>query len=356
MHAPAPVSGFHFRMKVRFRGAVAMVAACLPGSIAGATDVAATRFEYSAPRMGTLIRIVLYAPAEPAARAAAAAAFTRISDLNRILSDYDPESEVSRLSRHAPGTAVPVSAELFALLEESQRLAAESGGAFDITAGPIVRLWRHARQTDRLPAPAERAAALRAAGHAKLKLRAGDRTVTLLEAGMMLDFGGIAKGYAADAALAVLRQHGFSRAMVAAGGDLALGAPPPGATGWRIELAPFGGSLAAPLVLVAADVAVSTSGDAEQYLEFDGVRYSHIVDPRTALGLTHPCAVTIIAGRGAQADGLATAGCVLAAGQPEAFAAWLGDRARAIVFRRDAAGRIERTTCGTNPPGLHSSL
>ena len=343
-------------MNVRFRNAVAIVAACLLGPAGGATEAAATRFEYSAPRMGTLFRVVLYAPAEPAARAAAAAALARVAELNRILSDYDPESEVSRLSHCAPGTAVPVSAELFALLEESQRLAAESEGAFDVTVGPIVRLWRHARRTHQLPPPAERATALRAAGHAKLRLRADDRTVTLLAAGMALDFGGIAKGYAADAALAVLRQHGFSRAMVAAGGDLALGAPPPGAAGWRIELAPFGGSLGEPLVLVAADVAVSTSGDAEQFIEFDGVHYSHIVDPRTALGLTHPCAVTIIARRGAQADGLATAGCVLAAGQPETFAAWLGDRARAIIFRRDAAGRIERTTCGTNPPGLHSSL
>lgn len=343
-------------MNFRFRGAVAIVAACLLGPAAGATETTPTRFEYSAPRMGTLFRIVLFGPDEAAARDAAAAAFTRISDLNRILSDYDPESEVSRLSRHAPGTAVPVSADLFALLEEGQQLAADSGGAFDVTVGPIVRLWRHARRTHRLPAPEEREAARRATGHAKLRLRAADRTVTLLEAGMALDFGGIAKGYAADAALAVLRQHGFSRAMVAAGGDLALSAPPPGAPGWRIELAPFGGSLGEPLVLVAADVAVSTSGDAEQFVEFDGVRYSHIVDPRTALGLTQPCAVTIVARRGAQADGLATASCVLAAAQPETFAAWLGDRARAIIFRRDAAGRIERTTCGTNPPGLHSSL
>lgn len=343
-------------MNVRFRDTVAVIAACLLGPAVSANEPAATRFEYSAPRMGTLFRLVLFGPDEAAARDAAAAALARVSDLNRILSDYDPESEVSRLSRHPPGTAVPVSAELFALLEESQQLAVDSGGAFDVTVGPIVRLWRHARRAHRLPSPAERAVVLGAAGHAKLRLRADDRTVTLLEAGMALDFGGIAKGYAADAALAVLRQHGFPRAMVAAGGDLALGAPPPGTDGWRIELAPFGGSLTAPLVLVAADVAVSTSGDAEQFVEFDGVRYSHIVDPRTALGLTHPCAVTIIARRGTQADGLATAGCVLAAGQPETFAAWLGDRARAILFRRDAAGRIERITCGTSPPGLHSSL
>ena len=343
-------------MNVRFRATVSIFAAGLLGPAIGATETAATRFEYSAPRMGTLFRIVLFGPDEAAARDAAAAALARVSDLNRILSDYDPESEVSRLSRYAPGTAVPVSAELFALLEESQQLAADSGGAFDVTVGPIVRLWRHARRTHCLPPPAERAAALRAAGHAKLRLRADNRTVTLLASGMALDFGGIAKGYAAEAALAVLRQRGFSRAMVAAGGDLALGAAPPGAAGWRIELAPFGEALAAPLVLVAADVAVSTSGDAEQFIEFEGVRYAHIVDPRTALGLTHPCAVTIIARRGAQADALATAGCVLAAGQPDTFAAWLGDRARAIIFRRDAAGRIERMTCGKNPPGLQSSL
>ena len=314
------------------------------------------RLEFVAPHMGTLFQIVLYAADEAEARPAAAVAFARVAELNRILSDYDPNSEVSQLARAPAGTAVPVSAELFDILQRSQRLAAASGGAFDVTVGPVVRLWREARRTRQLPSAAERDAARRAVGYQKLRLDPADRSVTLLASGMQLDFGGIAKGVAADEALAVLTRRGFAAAMVAASGDLALGDAPPGLPGWKIELAPFGQRSAEPVVLVAANVGISTSGDSEQFVEIAGVRYSHIVDPATTLGLTTPVAVTIIARTATQADSLATAGSVLATHDREKLAECLGDSARALVFRRDESGRIQRETHGTSPPGLRTRL
>lgn len=314
------------------------------------------RLEFVAPHMGTLFKIVLYAADETEARPAAAAAFARVAELNRILSDYDPSSEVSRLARAPTGTAIPVSAELFDVLQQSQRLAERSGGAFDATAGPVVRLWRAARQTGQLPSPAERDAARQAVGYQKLRLDLADRSVALLGPGMQLDFGGIAKGFAADEALAVLRRRGFAQAMVAASGDLALGEAPPDQPGWKIELAPFGQRSAEPVVLVATNVGISTSGDSEQFVEIAGVRYSHIVDPATALGLTTPAAVTIIARTATQADSLATAASVLATHGREKLAECLGDSARALVFRRDESGRIQRETYGTSPPGLRTRL
>jgi thiamine biosynthesis lipoprotein len=169
---------------------------------------------------------------------------------------------------------------------------------------------------------------------------------------MRLDLGGIAKGYAADAALTVLAQHGLPHAMVAAGGDLALGRPPPGEPGWKVALAPFGSAAGAPVSVVASEVGISTSGDAEQFVEIDGTRYSHILDPATGHGLTSAAAVTVIARTATLSDGLATAGCVLAARDPVRVAACAGTGTLVLVLRRDAQGRLLREQHGTPPPGL----
>ncbi len=315
---------------------------------------ALVRYEFMAPHMGTLFRIVLFAPTASAAETAAAAAFARVAELNRIMSDYDANSEVMQLRRQPAGIAVAVSAELFDLLLRSQQLAEKSGGAFDVTLGPVVRLWREARRTRQLPTAAERAAAQRASGYTKLRLNPAARTITLLAPGMQLDFGGIAKGYAADEALAVLARLGLAHAMVAASGDLALGDAPPGKPGWKVEIEPFGHPSREAWIIVAANVGISTSGDTEQFADIGGVRYSHIVDPATALGLTTSVAVTVIARQATLSDSLATACSVLAIGAREKMAGCLGDSARAIVLRQDQCGMIQRETFGSNPPGLHT--
>jgi thiamine biosynthesis lipoprotein len=133
----------------------------------------------------------------------------------------------------------------------------------------------------------------------------------LLKPEMRLDLGGIAKGYAVDKALAVLRRRGITRALVDAGGDIGLGDPPPGKPGWGIGVAPLepGGPPGGFLWLSRR--AIATSGDTQQYVVIDGVRYSHLVDPRTGLGLTDHSSVTVIAPDGITADGLASAVSVL---------------------------------------------
>ena len=292
------------------RTSSAALLACLLCGRAAALE----RVEAVEPHMGTLFRIVLYAPDAEAARQAFAAAFRRVAELDAALSDYQPDSELNRVCREAWRAPAPVSADLFAVLEESQRVAAETGGAFDVTLGPVIRLWRQARRNGRLPDPGALAAAARHAGYRKLVLDPARRTVFLLDAQMQLDVGGIAKGYAADPALAVLRERGISRALVAASGDLAIGDPPPGKDGWRIGLEPAG------RVVTLCRAAVSTSGDTEQYVEIGGVRYSHIVDPKTGLGLTDRIAVSVVSDRGIRSDSLATALSVLGSARALAFA------------------------------------
>ncbi len=274
------------------------------------------RHENARPLMGTQFRVVLYAPDARTADRALDAAFARIDQLNTIMSDWDPQSELSRLSRAAqqgPTDAIPVSDDLLRVLIAAKKWSAASDGAFDITVGPAVRLWRSAQRQKALPAKHHLAEALEAMGDAKLLVDAGSRSVRLGAAGMRLDLGGIAKGYAADAALLILQQHGIRSALVDAGGDLTLGDAPPGEDGWRIDIRPFGRAEPGDPVrtLIAANCAVATSGDAFRHVEIDGTRYSHIVDPTTAIGLTRSIAVTAIAPSGTDADAMASALSVL---------------------------------------------
>ena len=271
------------------------------------------RFDYAQPRMGVAFHISLYSPDEAVANNAARAAYARVKQLNQLLSDYEPDSELMQLCRRSgPGKPVAVSPELFCVLRRAIALSQASDGAFDVTVGPLVLLWREARRTRKLPDPAELTAARESVGWKHVRLNAEQRTVELRKPGMRLDLGGIAKGYAADEALRVLQEHGVTQALIAAAGDIVAGDPPPGRDHWRIGIAPVDSPDGEPSrYLQLANAAVSTSGDAFQYVEIDGVRYSHIVDPRTGVGLTTRSSVTVVAEDGITADSLASAVSVL---------------------------------------------
>ncbi|MCI0380436.1 MAG: FAD:protein FMN transferase [Gemmataceae bacterium] len=281
---------------------------CLPAD----RNVCPTRFTFSEPHMGTLFKIILYAPSEAAAKKAAQAAFARIAELDRIMSDYKADSELMQLCKKAGGAAVPVSVELFEVLRVGAEISKLSDGAFDISIGPVVRLWRKARRTGELPSKEEIHKALGLVDYKKIELNPEGRTVRLLLVGMLLDLGGIAKGYAADAALEMLSKHGVTRALIAAGGDIAVSDAPPDANGWRIAIAPLRDPTGpSSYNVLLRNAAVSTSGDTHQFVEIDGKRYSHVVDPKTGLGLVGRCSVSVIAPTGVRADALDTAACVM---------------------------------------------
>ena len=300
--------------------------------------------------MGVSWTITVCCADEAAAGTAIAAAFAEVERLERVLSDYDPESELSRLSVQAPmPAAVPVSADLWNVLARSAEIRDATAGAFDISVGPLTTLWRRARQAERLPAPDRLAAALGAVGPGAVELDHDRRAVRLPLAGTRLDPGGIGMGYAADRALEVVARHGITAAMIDASGDIVVSGPPPGTAGWRIVIDPLAkGTVARPLLL--AHVAVTTSGDAEQAVEIAGRRYSHIVDPRTGLGVAGPAAVTVIAWDGATADALATAASVLG---PEAGSAAVArlPGAAALFTWQDGQGR-RHEVASTGWPGL----
>lgn len=266
--------------------------------------------------MGVEARIVLFSADTALAERAARAAFRRIADLDSVLSDYRVDSELSRLS-DAAGRFVPVGNDLFAVLSMGQVLAEETGGAFDLTSGRVVALWRNARREAKLPTDSALCVARRHSGWRHLTLDSAARTARVAEIGVRLDAGAIGKGYAADAALGTLREASAARAMVAIGGDMVVGDPPPGLDGWTIAIETDSG----PRELVLVSSAISTSGDAEQFVEIGGVRYSHVVNPLTGLGLTSGETATVVAPRGVDADAWATAVTVLAGPARAAFIA-----------------------------------
>ena len=244
---------------------------------------------------------------------------------------------------------MPVSADLFAVLERSQHFAKLTDGAFDATVGPVVRMWRRTRRTKVLPAPADLAAARALVGYEMLTLDAKARTAKLAKPGMQLDLGGIAKGYAAEAMQKVLRDHGVTRALVAAGGDIVVSEPPPGAAGWEIGIAPFDASESRPPKFSLANAAVSTSGDAEQFVEIDGRRYAHVVDPKTGLGLGHRFQVTVVGKDGTTADALETGLAVMGADRGLALVETL-EGVSARFVRRTGKGLEARTSRGFPAP------
>jgi FAD:protein FMN transferase len=301
---------------------------------APAADPALTRYEYTEPHMGTKFQMIVYAPEEKTARDATKAAFARVADLDGIMSDYQPTSELMRLCEKAGGEPVKVSEELFFVLSKAQEVSKLSDGAFDVTVGPVVRLWRLARRTKRMPDPDDLKQALELVGYRNVKLDAKERTVRLLKPGMKLDLGGIAKGYAADEAIAVLKKHSIDRALVAAGGDIAVSGPPPDKAGWTIQIQPLAPEeVKSPRHLILKNAGVSTSGDAEQFVEIDGKRYSHIVDPRTGLGLLGHRSVTVVAPNGITSDSLTKVASVL------------GEEGLKIIEKQEGvAARIVRLT------------
>lgn len=259
--------------------------------------------------MGTRCRIVVYASAEAEAAEACSAAFDRIVDLEAVMSDYRPDSEAATVLGLEPGVWHPMSEDLARVLRQSEQVWRDSHGAFDPAVGPLTKLWRASRRSGRLPDASVLADARARSGLTHIETDHAHGRIRFAHRGMGLDFGGIGKGHAADAALAVLADRGMPCALIDFGGDLVAGDPPPGEPrGWVLEVRD---GLGIPRTVRLANAAMATSGDLEQFVVIEGVRYAHIVDPRTGLGLTRRTAATVIADEGWKADALASAACVM---------------------------------------------
>lgn len=281
-------------------------------AIAASNTSAQQPYVFEHRQMGTLFRIVLYAASDSLAQTATKAAFAKIDSLNATLSDYRNDSELIQLTQADSGDVCSVSDPLWEVLHRGRKMARHSRGAFDLTIGPLSRLWRRAFRRQSFPQWDRIEAARQRVSYQYLELLPDKQQIRLLRDSLRLDAGGIAKGYAVDQAMAVLRKHGINSALVDGGGDLLASAPPPGTDGWRIQIKSL--SRADTLndeTILIQNAALATSGDTYRYLEWQGKRYSHIIDPRTGLGVSHGALVSVYCPDCTTADALASAVSVI---------------------------------------------
>ncbi len=265
------------------------------------------RFDYSRFKLGTRFRIVFYAAGPRVAEEAAQRAFRRVDELDLLLSDFRRDSELSQINDSSGEAVMEVSPELVEVFSAGLWVSRVTGGAFDVTVGPLVGLWRAAFGARALPRADDLRIARSLVGFDGLELDPPSRGVRLRSRGMKLDLGGIAKGFIADEVAALLRTHDIRRFLVDAGGDITCGAPPPGRAGWTVSVEACGDDVE----LVLANRSLASSGDRYRFILVDGVRYSHIVDPRTGYGVPGPVATAALAPSGMLADAIATSAAIL---------------------------------------------
>jgi thiamine biosynthesis lipoprotein len=270
--------------------------------------------------MGTFARVVAVAGDSNTAKQSIEAAFAEITKVDELMSDYKDDSELNGVNRDSFKRAVRVSEELFEVLQKSVTFSRQSGGAFDVTVGPLVDLWRSADEANSLPTDAELLQARSKVGYDKLILDVNEMSVRFAADGMRVDLGGVAKGYAVDKAVEAMQKDGALGGMVEIGGDIrCFGWPPQGKNKWRIGLqdsreADLGiGDSRVLMVLELTDAAIATSGDYRRFALIEGKAYSHIIDTKTGSGSEGLTSVTIISRNGTEADALATAVSVLGA-------------------------------------------
>ena len=260
--------------------------------------------EFTATCMGTKFKILIDHEDASIRKRGAESAFNECQRLNQIFSDYLVESEISKLSDSShEQKSVEISQELFEVLQFSLQLAQQTDGAFDPTLGHLSRTWRVARFRKKLPSNDQLMRALDLTGYQHLRLTE-DRKARIEKKGIILDLGGVAKGFAADRMMVMLRQLGITRCLIDAGGDLSMGDPPTGRKGWVVKIGNSNNTHLPQLNL--SNCSVATSGDLEQFVEFEGKRYSHILDSKTGLGMENQMQVTFIARSGMIADAYAT--------------------------------------------------
>jgi thiamine biosynthesis lipoprotein len=279
--------------------------ALAPAAPAAHSARALHRQEATRMSMASAYAIVAYGDDGGALPRILEAAFDEVDRIDRLMSHYKPESPLSQLNRDAARAAVTVDPELFDFIAESMRYARDSDGAFDITVGPLMKTWGFFRGGGRLPSEAEIAEARTRVGYAHVVLDPARHTIRFDRPGVELDLGGIAKGYAVDRVVALLRREGVAAALVSAGGSTIYGlGAPPGREGWDVEIQDPAAPDRVALTVRLNDRALSVSGSYEKSFERGGVRYSHIMDPREGRPVQGILSVAVLTSTGTEGDAL----------------------------------------------------
>ena len=281
------------------------------------SQVELKKYVFTKILMGGEWTITVYSAEKKLAEDVTKKAFDRVKQINDIFSNYKDTSEVTLLAKtYKPGKPAHVSRELFNLTFLSHQFSQQTDGVFDITVGPLVEEWQRARRRKKLPDEKRILEIQKATGYTRLKLNRCQSTMTFTAPDMSLDFGAIGKGYAVDEAYKIFEASQLKTVLINGNGNLYAGTPPPDKKSWVIAIELPDTSHQKPasksknVYVNLADQGIATSGDLYQYYEHNGIRYSHIVDPRTCTPLTRRTSVTVVAKDALTADVAATALCV----------------------------------------------
>jgi FAD:protein FMN transferase len=264
---------------------------------------AQTRFEFTHPQMGTIFKIILYSEDSLKVQKASLQAFKKLDKLNLILSDYREDSEINQLVKNAYNQPVMVSDDLWDILIQSKYAYEMSNKNFDITIGTMTQLWRRMKRQKQLPSKEQIEKARVKVGFENIIFYPETQSIQLKKEGIRIDFGGIGKGYAEDEMMKVLKENGIKTAMIEGGGNIVLGDSPPNQKGWKIEIN--------KKVFSVNNCGISTSGDLFQFVEIEGKKYAHILDPKTGIGMTVPTQISTIAKDALTSDWTSTAFCLM---------------------------------------------
>jgi thiamine biosynthesis lipoprotein len=300
------------------------------------------RHEASRMSMGCAYAIVVYGPDAGALPRIVEAAFDEVDRIDRLMSHYKPQSPLSRLNREAPQGPVAVEPELYDFIAECLRYSRDSGGAFDITVGPLMKAWGFFRGGGRVPAGEELAELRTRVGYQHVLLQERDRTIRFDRPGIELDLGGIAKGYAVDRVVALLRKERVEAALVSAGGSTIFGlGAPPGRKGWDVSVQDPVDPRRTALTVRLKHRALSVSGRAERSFVSGGVSYSHIMDPRRGTPVPGVLGVAVLADTGTAGDALDNAFFVQGVASTRAYLRQL-PATEAFLFVPRPTGRWKR--------------
>ncbi len=300
-------------MIVKYRNLLPLLVALL---LAGCAAPKTAMVKQTSLLMGTVVEITVHHEDPATARKIINEAFAEGTRLQNLLSIYDKNSEISIINRKAGIEEVKVSGEVFSLIEDALSYSELTGGAFDITVGPLLELWgftpldaekKAASRQRQMPDKSAMEKTLSLVGYRDVHLDRSRNTVKLAKRGMKIDLGAIAKGYVVDQMAAVLRAGGIRNALVNAGGDMCALAAPLGKKAWRVGIQDPHSSNSVIDVIGISNEAVATSGDYEKFFVINGKRFSHIIDPGTGYPASGLVSVTVIARTAMEADALSTA-------------------------------------------------
>lgn len=270
------------------------------------------KFSYSEMKMGSPFNLIIVSTDSNKANHLARKSYELVDSLSHIFSNYDSSSELSKINASAGLLPCKMSTAMLDLVQKSQYAYIQSKGAYDISIGPLSILWRNARKAKLFPEASTVIATKKLVSFAQVKINKRLGTIFLPNADMQLDFGGIAKGYIAEWVINYLKANGIQQALADAGGDIVMSGAPLNQKGWLIAVnLPESTDELMNKKLQLSNCSVATSGDVYQFIEYKGVKYSHIINPLTGYGVTNLRNVTIIAKTGSTADWLATACSIL---------------------------------------------